>query len=95
MFNSEGETLQAGFSVSSRNFKHAVDRNRVKRLMREAYRLQKQPLADDLLANEKKLSVFFIYTANELPEYKLMFEKMTAVLKRLQKIVHENTVAGT
>lgn len=63
--------------------------------MREAYRLQKQPLTADLIATEKKLSIFFIYTGNELPEYKLMFEKMTAVIKRLQKIVHENTVAGT
>lgn len=87
--------LQTGFSVSSRNFKHAVDRNRIKRLMREAYRLQKQPLITDLIAAEKKLAVFFIYTGNELPEYKVILEKMTAAITRLQKKIHEDTVTDT
>ena len=37
----QSTALQAGFSVSSRNFKKAVDRNRIKRLLRESYRKQK------------------------------------------------------
>ena len=36
--------VQTGVSVSKRNFKRAVDRNRIKRLMREAYRLNKHIL---------------------------------------------------
>ena len=33
--------LKAGFTVSTKHFKKAVDRNRIRRLMKEAYRLQK------------------------------------------------------
>ncbi len=95
LFTDDEQSLQAGFSVSTRNFKKAVDRNRVKRLMRESYRLQKQLLTDTLFAVNKQLSVFFIFTGNEVPDYKLVFEKMTAVIKRFQKIAHENTAADT
>jgi ribonuclease P protein component len=80
--------IQAGFNVSKRYFKKAVDRNRIKRLMKESYRLQKQPLNDILEATEKKIVVFFIFTGNEIPDYKQVFEKMTDVIKRLQKIVN-------
>lgn len=91
----ETAILQAGFSVSARYFKKAVDRNRVKRLMREAYRLQKNALHNSVTASAKKLNVFFIYTGNELPEYELIFEKMGTSIKRLQKITNENTAANT
>jgi len=40
--------VQVGVSVPKRNFKRAVDRNRIKRLMREAYRKQKHGVYDEL-----------------------------------------------
>lgn len=85
--------LQAAFSVSSRNFKKATDRNRIKRVMRESYRLQKNSLAEVLTAGQKKITVFIIYTGKEMPEYNMVFEKTGIIIKRLIKLSNENTEA--
>jgi ribonuclease P protein component len=76
-------SLQAGFSVGSKHFKKAVDRNRIKRLLREAYRKQKTELESVLKNNRQQISVFFIYTGRELPDYPLIMEKMTGTLGTL------------
>lgn len=86
--------LQTGFAVSSKHFKKAVDRNCIKRLMREAYRLQKNDLQSLLKERQKQLAVFIIYVGNELPAYDLVFEKTTHTLKKLIKISNENTPAN-
>ncbi len=83
--------LQAGFSVGTKHFKKAVDRNRIKRLMREAYRLQKTPVLDCLKNCNKRIWVFFIYVGKEIPDYNKVVEKMDISLKRLQNIINENT----
>ena len=83
-------TLQAGVGVSSRNFKKATDRNRIKRLIREAYRLQKAGLSNALEAKNKRLSLFIIYTGRELPDYNMTSEKISGILSKLIKIIDEN-----
>ncbi len=80
--------LQTAVAVSSRNFKKATDRNRIKRLMREAWRLQKSTLQEQLQVQNKRLSVFILYLGKELPEYELVYEKTGDIIKRLLKLAH-------
>jgi len=77
------EKLQVGVTVSSRNFKKAVDRNRIKRLMREAWRLQKNELQISPLLTHQSLKVFLIFTGKELPEHAMIYQKVAAVITRL------------
>jgi len=76
--------LQAGVTTSSRNFKKAIERNRVKRILREAYRLQKLPLQQHLKEQNKSLALFFIYTGKELPVFAEVYESMGIILQKLQ-----------
>lgn len=77
--------LQAGFTVSAKKFNRAVDRNRIKRLLREAYRLQQHPLHERLENTGERLALFFMYTGKEMPEQSLVHEKMGVALDRIIK----------
>lgn len=87
--------LQTGFGVSTKKFGKATDRNRVKRLMRESYRLEKNELKDHMAKQALYLAVMLVYTGNALPEFAELRVKMQAVMKRLIKIIYEKISSDT
>jgi ribonuclease P protein component len=87
--------LQFGVGVSNKNFKRAVDRNRIKRLTREAWRLQKNELKELVKTQSKQLNVFFIYTGKELPDFTTVKDKVAVALKKLADKINENISSHT
>lgn len=75
--------VQVLMGVSKRNFKKAVDRNRIKRLMREAYRRNKHILYNHLAEAEKQVALMLIYVGKEMPESRLIEDKIIVTLQRL------------
>ena len=75
--------VKAGFGVSTRYFKKAVDRNRVKRLFRECYRLNKHELLDYCASNHLQINVFFLFVDKQLPEFANLQTAVQSTLKKL------------
>lgn len=77
--------IQVMFSVSKRHFKRAVDRNRIKRLLRESYRKNKWILYNQLERNQRKLILACIYVGKEIPGYDDIHKAMEEGLKKIRK----------
>jgi ribonuclease P protein component len=69
---------QVGVSVAKRNFKLAVDRNRLKRLLRETYRLQKEIVYNNL---EEPYVFMISYIGREEMKYEELYQKMEKLLR--------------
>ncbi len=84
--------VQVVMIVPKRNFRNAVTRNRIKRIMREAYRLHKEALCNSLSGKSISFSVAIIMTGRKVPDFKECEQIIMLILQRLQQ-EHEK-IAG-
>ncbi len=74
------------FSVPKRSFKKAVDRNLIKRRMREVYRNHKHLLYNDLNEKEKSIHIYIIYLSKQV----ILFDKLKdSMVKALTTLVNK------
>ncbi|WP_337044878.1 ribonuclease P protein component [Emticicia sp. 17c] len=77
--NSDGPVAQVLFSVPKKQFKHAVDRNLIRRRMKEAYRLNKNLLT-------QSYEVAFIYVGKIIEDYAVIEKGMKNCLKKFSGV---------
>lgn len=69
--------------VSKRNFKTATNRNRIKRQLRELYRLHKQPLLEKLASQNKQIALMISYTGKPEMDFNLLKPKFIEALNKI------------
>jgi len=78
---------QIAITVPKKNFKKAVLRNRIKRLIREAWRLNKHILYSHLEKNNSTIVLMLIYTPSDLPDYKSVLSRTSQLVSKLLLIL--------
>jgi len=88
--------LQIGVGAGKRYFKKAVHRNKIKRLLREAWRLQKNELLEKTNEQQKGLAVFIVYVGKELPSFSEISIQVKQVIDRLITFINKegNTISA-
>ncbi|MCL1973524.1 MAG: ribonuclease P protein component [Bacteroidetes bacterium] len=74
-------------SVPKRSFKRAVDRNRIKRQMREAFRLNVSVLNQELITCNAQIDLLCLYLPHEHTPGTILSHKMESLLARLVRLV--------
>ena len=85
--DSENVTIKCGVSVSKRNFKKAVDRNRIKRLLRETYRLNKIKYFNNISSS---YAFMILYISKDGIDFDSLDKKMNLLLDKFSKLIAED-----
>ncbi|MBP1617806.1 MAG: rnpA [Bacteroidetes bacterium] len=85
-----GQELSVLISVSKRKFKRAVKRNRIKRLIRENFRLQRHELESTMQYLPFSLDVAFLFLKSELSDYSEISKAMAKALDLLKVKIQDN-----
>ena len=83
----DGSSIKMGVAVGARYFKKAVQRNLLKRRIKEAYRIQKINLKDILESSQLNMSLFFVYTDYAAADYSIISNAIKKLLDKCQELV--------
>ena len=81
--------IQVLISVPKRNFHHAVDRNRIKRQIREFYRTQSSSLKETVALKGKGLALAFLFNDNKLWDSDKLDQRLAQALEKLVETLSE------
>ena len=86
-------SFQIVFSAPKRTFRKATERNRIKRLCKEAFRQHKHPLDDFLKNHNKQLALFLVYTTKEEISLSLLGGQTDKLIKKIISQLESNATA--
>jgi ribonuclease P protein component len=85
--SNQDSSCQVLIIVPKRNFETAINRNRIKRQLRELYRLHKQPLLEKLNSQDKQIALMISYTGKPEMDFNLLKPKFVEALKKISDAV--------